>query len=43
MSGPKKIKQETIKVCVRARPLLQHEDVVFWVINQEKNTICTLK
>ena len=44
MSGNfKKIKQETIKVCVRARPLLSHEDVVFWVINSDKNSISTLK
>ena len=44
MSGNiKKIRKDATKVCVRARPLLSHEDIVFWVINSQKNTICTLK
>jgi hypothetical protein len=36
-----KTKNETIKVCIRIRPLLQHEDSEFW--NVKDDTIYTLK
>ncbi len=37
MNKPK----ETIRVCIRIRPLLQHEDSEFWTISD--NTISTIK
>jgi hypothetical protein len=37
------IRNEAIKVCVRVRPLLTHEDLEFWVAEEEKNQISTLK
>jgi hypothetical protein len=36
-----KAKNETIKVCIRIRPLLLHEDSEFWGVNE--NTISTIK
>ena len=30
-----------IRVCIRVRPLLEHEDVEFWQVDPEKNTIYT--
>lgn len=38
----KSTKNETIKVCVRLRPLLSHEDAEFWIVDEGKNTISTL-
>jgi hypothetical protein len=38
----KSTKNETIKVCVRLRPLLSHEDTEFWIVDESKNTISTL-
>ena len=35
-----KTKTETVKVCIRSRPLLQHEDAEFWLI--DKNSIATI-
>ena len=32
-------KSETIKVCIRIRPLLPHEDIEYWEINKEENSI----
>ena len=32
-------KSETIKVCIRIRPLLSHEDIEYWEINKEENSI----
>lgn len=37
------IRNETIKVCVRVRPMLLHEDLEFWVAEEEKNQISTIK
>ena len=34
-------KVDTVRVCVRMRPLLQHEDTEFWQINEDTNTITT--
>lgn len=36
-------KSENIKVSIRLRPLLNHEDVEFWKIDEETNIIKTLK
>ena len=30
-----------IKVCIRLRPLLPHEDIEYWTVNKEQNTIST--
>ena len=30
-----------IRVCIRVRPLLEHEDVEFWQTDREKNIIYT--
>ena len=30
-----------IRVCIRVRPLLEHEDVEFWQTDKEKNIIYT--
>ena len=38
-----KIRNEAIKVCVRVRPMLSHEDIEFWVADEEKNQISTIK
>ena len=32
---------QNIKVCIRMRPLLQHEDVEFWQTDETQNTITT--
>ena len=32
-------KRETIKVCIRLRPLLPHEDVEYWKVDETTNTI----
>lgn len=32
-------KRETIKVCIRLRPLLAHEDVEYWKVDETTNTI----
>ena len=32
---------QNIKVCIRMRPLLQHEDVEFWQTDETENTITT--
>lgn len=37
------IRNETIKVCVRVRPILLHEDIEFWIADEEKNQISTIK
>jgi hypothetical protein len=42
MSGQKS-KHETIKVCLRTRPLLVHEDLIFWVADDINNTFYTVK
>jgi hypothetical protein len=34
-------KNETIKVCIRIRPLLTHEDSEFWAVKE--NSISTIK
>ena len=36
-----KEKNNCIRVCVRVRPLLEHEDVEFWQTDKEKNIIYT--
>ena len=36
-----KEKNNCIRVCVRVRPLLSHEDVEFWQVDKEKNIIYT--
>ena len=38
-----KQKVDTIKVCIRVRPLLIHEDVEFWVPDTKNNTISTAR
>lgn len=38
-----KSKIESIKVYIRIRPLLQHEDVEFWQIDEANNNIYTVK
>jgi hypothetical protein len=38
-----KPKNETVKVFIRLRPLLQHEDVEFWKIDEHTNNIYTVK
>ena len=35
-------KIENIRVCIRMRPLLKHEDGVYWEIDQEENNIYTI-
>lgn len=35
-------KRETIKVCIRVRPLLPHEDVEYWTIDENENTISSV-
>ena len=30
-----------IRVCIRVRPLLEHEDIEFWQVDKEKNVIYT--
>ena len=37
----KEIKNNCIRVCIRVRPLLPHEDVEFWQVDKEKNNIYT--
>ena len=39
--NPKKNMSQNIKVCIRMRPLLQHEDVEFWQTDETENTITT--
>ena len=39
--GKEKIKNETVKVCIRVRPMLEHEDTEFWVIDNVDNSIST--
>ena len=38
-----KVKNEAIKVCLRTRPLLIHEDTEFWIVDDIKNTFYTMK
>lgn len=38
-----KSKVEPIKIFIRLRPLLQHEDVEFWKVDEENNNIFTVK
>lgn len=38
-----KLKEDTIKVCVRVRPLLNHEDVEFWKPDLENNVLTTVE
>ena len=33
---------KNIKVCIRMRPLLQHEDMEFWQIDESNNCIYIL-
>ena len=40
-SGIEKVKNQTIKVCIRVRPMLEHEDSEFWVMDSVNNTIYT--
>ncbi len=42
-SNSNKSKIEPIKVFIRLRPLLQHEDVEFWNIDEPTNNIYTVK
>ena len=42
-SNPNKQKFEAIKVYIRLRPLLQHEDVEFWKNDEHTNNIFTVK
>lgn len=35
-------KRETIKVCIRVRPLLPHEDVEYWTIDENENIISSV-
>ena len=34
-------KSSSVKVCIRMRPLLQHEDAEFWQVNESTSTIFT--
>ena len=36
-----KVKNSCIRVCIRVRPLLEHEDVEFWQVDKDKNIIYT--
>ena len=36
-------KKENIKVVLRVRPLLEHEDIEFWKVDEDANTISTIK
>ena len=36
-----KEKNSCIRVCIRVRPLLEHEDVEFWQVDKDKNIIYT--
>ena len=36
-----KEKNNCIRVCIRVRPLLEHEDVEFWQVDKDKNIIYT--
>ena len=38
-----KLKIDTIKVCVRVRPLLEHEDSEFWMPDLNENIITTIE
>ena len=40
-TNPQKQSQSSVKVCIRMRPLLQHEDAEFWQIDENSNTIFT--
>lgn len=42
-SNSTKNKIEPIKVYIRLRPLLQHEDTEFWKIDEHNNNIFTVK
>jgi hypothetical protein len=42
ISTKEKTKNESIKVCIRVRPLLEHEDSEFWVMDRVNNTISTI-
>jgi len=42
-SNLSKNKIEPIKVYIRLRPLLQHEDTEFWKIDEHNNNIYTVK
>ena len=35
-------KRETIKVCIRVRPLLSHEDIEYWDVDEVNSTISSL-
>ena len=39
----RKVKNESIKVCLRTRPLLIHEDTEFWIVDDSSNTFYTIK
>ncbi len=41
VQNDKKENNNCIRVCVRVRPLLEHEDVEFWQTDKEKNIIYT--
>ena len=36
-----KEKKNCIRVCIRVRPLLEHEDIEFWQVDKDKNIIYT--
>jgi len=38
-----KVKNEAIKVCLRTRPLLIHEDTEFWIADDRQNAFYTMK
>lgn len=41
-TSKEKAKNETIKVTIRVRPLLHHEDAEFWSVDDTKNSIATI-
>jgi len=41
-STKERTKNESIKVCIRVRPLLEHEDSEFWMMDRVNNTISTI-
>ena len=43
IAKPIKTKNDTIKVCIRIRPLLQHEDAEFWTVDENTHSISTIK
>lgn len=41
-TSPKTQKRETIKICIRIRPLLPHEDIEYWTSDPSQNAISSM-